>query len=85
MFSLKRFNSVSRKLNDKVAFPIDKLDLTCLVRCKSNEPLDCQQGDPLKFKDYTCQYRLFGVCNHYGQIGNGHCIFNLYTRHCFCT
>lgn len=66
--SLKRFKSgkgsyFKDKLEDKVMFAIDDLDISDLVLSNKNP-------DGTKKKDLV--YELFAISNHYGNMGFGH-------------
>lgn len=66
--SLKRFKSgkgsyFKDKLEDKVYFPIDHLDISDIVLSNKNE-------DGSRKKDII--YELYAVSNHYGNMGFGH-------------
>jgi ubiquitin carboxyl-terminal hydrolase 4/11/15 len=68
MMSLKRFKSgrgsyFKDKLEDKVYFPIDTLDVSNIVLSNKN-------ADGTNKKDI--HYELYAVSNHYGAMGFGH-------------
>lgn len=68
LISLKRFKSgrgsyFKDKLEDKVYFPIDHLDISDIVLSNKNE-------DGSRKKDIV--YELYAVSNHYGNMGFGH-------------
>jgi len=71
--SLKRFKSgkgsyFKDKLEDKVIFPVDTLDISDLILSNRNE-------DGTRKKDIV--YELYAISNHYGNMGFGH-----YTAYC---
>jgi ubiquitin carboxyl-terminal hydrolase 4/11/15 len=73
IFCLQRFKShgtyFKEKLEDKIIFPVDGLDMTNYVL--SAHPSDPTQGEiPLI-------YDLYAVSNHYGSLSFGH-----YTAYC---
>lgn len=68
MISLKRFKSgkgsyFKDKLEDKVFFPIETLDVSNIVLSNKNE-----DGS----NKAVIHYELYGVSNHYGNMGFGH-------------
>ncbi|XP_062189437.1 ubiquitin carboxyl-terminal hydrolase 8-like [Phragmites australis] len=64
---LKRFSytQVTRnKLETFVDFPISDLDLSSYIANKSEQP--------------SSHYRLYAICNHYGNMGGGHYTASIY-------
>jgi len=56
IIALKRFSFDGRKNNTYVNFPLDKLDMSRYI---------------CGYKT-TATYRLYGICNHSGNVGGGH-------------
>lgn len=59
IIQLKKFSKSGRKVDTKVSFDINNVDLT---KCITNE-----KGDKSKYK-----YELYAVCNHSGSENGGH-------------
>lgn len=60
---LKRFEDPTRKIDDKVDFPLNGLDLSDLMTSDGVQHWD-EGEEPV----YDC----YAVSNHYGQLGRGH-------------